>query len=103
MTDEAVLEHVIEGLVSRKVIPNRDVVMYRNVQRKTYSYVVYDRHYAENTQVIREWFPKQGLHLAGRFGFVEYANVDGILIRNLELASQLNGKPVSVSGGNVIR
>jgi len=37
------------------------------------------------------------------FGFVEYANVDGILIRNLEIASQLNGHPVSVSGGNVIR
>jgi protoporphyrinogen oxidase len=77
--------------------------MYRNVQRKTYSYVVYDRHYAENTRIIREWFPKQGLHLAGRFGFVEYANVDGILIRNLELASQLNGKPVSVNGGSVIK
>ena len=103
MSDEAVLEHVINGLVSRGVIPNRDVVMYRNVQRKTYSYVVYDRHYAENTRIIREWFPKQGLHLAGRFGFVEYANVDGVLIRNLEIASQLNGSPVSVSGGNVIR
>ena len=96
-------EHVIDGLVSRGIIARRNSIIYRNVQRKTYSYVVYDRHYAENTRIIREWFPKQGLHLAGRFGFVEYANVDGILIRNLEIASQLNGSPVSVNGGSVIK
>ena len=103
MSDEAILDHVIDGLLSRGVIPDRESVIYRNVQRKTYSYVVYDRNYASNTQLIREWFPTQGLHLAGRFGFVEYANVDGILIRNLEIAARLNGRPVSVSGANVIK
>jgi protoporphyrinogen oxidase len=103
MPDEAILDHVIDGLADRGIIASRDAVIYRNVQRKTYSYVVYDRHYAENTRIIREWFPRHGLHLAGRFGFFEYANVDGILIRNLEIASQLNGRPVSVSGGSVVR
>ncbi|MDR3404296.1 MAG: FAD-dependent oxidoreductase [Chthoniobacter sp.] len=103
MSDAAILDHVIDGLVSRGVIAGRDAVIYRNVQRKTYSYVVYDRHYAENTRIIREWFPRHGLHLAGRFGFVEYANVDGVLIRNLEIASGLNGRPVSVDGGSVIK
>lgn len=103
MTDAAILEHVIEGLVSRCVIASHDAIIYRNVQRKTYSYVVYDRHYAENTRIIREWFPRHGLHLAGRFGFVEYVNVDGVLIRNLEIASQLNGRPVSVSGAAAVR
>jgi protoporphyrinogen oxidase len=103
MSDDAILEHVIEGLLSRRIIPNRESVIYRNVQRKTYSYVVYDRNYAENTRVIREWFPQQGLHLAGRFGFVEYANVDGILIRNMELAAALNGRPVSFQGDKVVR
>jgi protoporphyrinogen oxidase len=103
MTDSAVLDHAIDGLVSRGIIPSRDAVIYTDVKRKTYSYVVYDRHYAENTRIIREWFPTHRLHLSGRFGFVEYANVDGILIRNLEIASQLNGRPVSVSGGSVVR
>jgi protoporphyrinogen oxidase len=96
MSDEAICEHTIDGLVGRGIIRSRDAVIYRNVQRKTYSYVVYDRHYAENTRIIREWFPRHGLHLAGRFGFVEYANVDGILIRNLEIASQLNGRTVTI-------
>lgn len=103
MTDEAILDHVIDGLLSRGIIPDRESVIYRNVQRKTYSYVVYDRHYAANTKVIREWFPTQRLHLAGRFGFVEYANVDGILIRNLEIAAGLNGSPVSVVGAKVLK
>jgi len=103
MSDGAILDHVIDGLVSRGIIAGRDSIIYRNVQRKTYSYVVYDRHYGENIRIIREWFPRQGLHLAGRFGFVEYANVDGILIRNLELAGRLNGSPVRVNGGSVIK
>jgi protoporphyrinogen oxidase len=103
MPDAAILDHVIDGLAGRGIIASRDAVIYSNVQRKTYSYVVYDRHYAENTRIIREWFPRHGLHLAGRFGFFEYLNVDGILIRNLEIASQLNGRPVSVSGGSVVR
>lgn len=98
MTDGAILDHVIQGLVARGVIESPEVVIYRNVRRMTYSYVVYDRFYAENTRLIREWFPKQGLHLAGRFGFVEYANVDGILIRNMEIAGQLNGRPVALHG-----
>ena len=102
-SDAEILEHVISGLVERNVIPDRECVIYKNVQRKAYSYVVYDRHYAENTRIIREWFPTQGLHLAGRFGFVEYANVDGILIRNLEIAAALNGSPVSVSGADVLK
>ena len=103
MPDAAILDHVIEGLISRGILASRDDVIYSNVQRKTHSYVVYDRHYAENTRVIREWFPRHGLHLAGRFGFIEYVNVDGVLIRNLEIASQLNGRPVSVSAGKVVR
>ncbi len=103
MDDDAIAAHVIDGLVERGIIASREAVIYQNIQRKTYSYVVYDRHYAENTRIIREWFPKQGLHLAGRFGFVEYVNVDGVLIRNLEIASILNGCPVSVSGAEVRR
>lgn len=103
MSDAAILDHVIDGLVSRRIIAHRDAVIYRHVQRKAYSYVVYDRHYAENTRLIREWFPRHGLHLAGRFGFVEYVNVDGVLIRNLELASQLNGRTVSLNGASVIK
>jgi len=103
MSDEAILDHVIEGLLTRGVIADREAIIYRNVTRKTYSYVVYDRHYAENTRIIREWFPQQGIHLAGRFGFVEYVNVDGILIRNLEIASQLNQRPVSIEDFAAVR
>jgi len=103
MSDAAILEHVIEGLISRGIIASTDDVIYSSVRRKNHSYVVYDRHYAENTRIIREWFPRHGLHLAGRFGFIEYVNVDGVLIRNLEIASQLNGRAVSVRGGAVVR
>lgn len=103
MSDSSILNHVIEGLISRKIITDRNEIFYRNVQRKDFSYVVYDRDYAKNTEIIREWFPKQGLHLAGRFGFVEYANVDGILLRNLEIASRLNGAEVKLDGVSVIK
>lgn len=103
MADSEILNHVITGLLDRGIIRNRDSIYYSNVQRKTYSYVVYDRDYAKNTEIIRNWFPTQGLHLAGRFGFIEYVNVDGIVIRNLELASQLNGFQILLEGTSVIK
>jgi len=73
------------------------------VQRKTYSYVVYDRHYATTRASSANGFPARACTSPGGSVLWNTPIVDGILIRNLELASQLNGAPVSVNGGSVIK
>lgn len=101
MSEAAILEHVIEGMIQRNIIRSREEIVCRHVSRKTYSYVVYDHAYERNTALIREWFSSQNLHLAGRFGFFEYANVDGIIWRNLQIAEKLNGHPVKLAGKRI--
>jgi len=103
MSEDQILQHVIDGMIQRGLIKSPDDIVCRNVVRKTYSYVVYDHAYEKNTKLIREWFSTQGLHLGGRFGHFEYLNVDGIILRNLELAEKLNGHPVKLQGAQILK
>ena len=103
MSEEAILEHVVEGLITRRIVQSRADIICQNVARKKYSYVVYDHAYEKNTALIREWFSVQKLHLGGRFGFFEYVNVDGVILRNLQLAEKFNGHPVKLVGGQILK
>ncbi|KKU87493.1 MAG: Amine oxidase [Candidatus Gottesmanbacteria bacterium GW2011_GWA2_47_9] len=88
--DEDILAHVKNGLRSRGIISDAQSIVYQSVRRSKYSYVVYDRAYEKNTKIIRDWFPKQGIHLVGRFSYFEYVNIDGIVARSEEIAEKLN-------------
>ena len=44
----------------------------------------------KNVDVIRKWFPKQGIHLAGRFSYFEYINTDGAVKTAREIAAIIN-------------
>jgi protoporphyrinogen oxidase len=93
MSDADVLEHVIAGLEKRSLL-RREAVALTDVKRSKYAYVVYDSAYERNVKIVRDWFPRQGLHLAGRFSFFEYVNVDGAVERAMEIAGRINGRPV---------
>ncbi len=101
--DEDILNYVKKGLVASGIIQDTHDIAYQNIRRSRYSYVVYDREYEKNTNIIRNWFPKQGIHLVGRFSYFEYVNIDGVIERSLEIASKLNGFPVRVVGDRVIK
>jgi protoporphyrinogen oxidase len=92
-TDAEILEHTIAGLVRRKLV-RRGAIAFSEVRRSRYAYVVYDTDYERNVRIVRDWFPRQGLHLAGRFSYFEYVNVDGAIERAMEVAGRLNGAPV---------
>lgn len=103
MSEDEIYRHVVDGMIQRNLLRSYDDIVTHNVCRKTYSYVVYDHAYEKNTALIREWFSSQDLHLGGRFGFFEYANVDGIIWRNLQIAEKLNGHPVRLEGAKIIK
>ena len=63
---------------------------------RSYSYVVYDEHYEKNVGIVRNWFPRQGIHLVGRFSYFEYINVDGVIERARDIAGRINGSPVQL-------
>jgi protoporphyrinogen oxidase len=95
MSDADILEHTIAGLERRKLV-RRGAIAFTDVRRSRYAYVVYDADYEKNVKIVRDWFPRQGLHLAGRFSYFEYVNVDGAIERAMEIAGKMNGAPISL-------
>ncbi len=93
MSDADILEHVIDGLAKGSLL-KREAVTLTDVKRSKYDNVDYDSGYERNVKIVRDWFPRQGLHLAGRFSFFEYVNVDGAVERAMEIAGRINGRPV---------
>ena len=90
MTDDEILEHVIRGLESRGILHSKNI-LYKRVDRREYAYVVYDRFYEANVELVRHWFKSQGIILNGRFGHFEYLNVDGIIELSRKIISSILG------------
>lgn len=101
-SDEQILQHTIDGLIDRNIISQKNDIVYTNVTRHPYAYVVYDTQYEKNVKIVRDWFPKQGIHLVGRFSYFEYINVDGVIKTALEIASKINGKSMTITAKGVI-
>ena len=93
-SDRQAVNHVVDGLVDRGIISRGHSIVLSHVQRVKHAYVVYRRGYEEHAKVVREWFPRQGIDLCGRFGYFEYVNVDGAVERAMDVAGRLNGRAV---------
>lgn len=91
------INHTLIGLLKRGVIKDTKSIVLKNIQRIPYAYVVYDKDYEMNVKIIREWFPKKGIDLVGRFSYLEYINVDGAIERAISLANKLNEKQTKLS------
>ncbi|HSX57847.1 MAG TPA: FAD-dependent oxidoreductase [Candidatus Saccharimonadales bacterium] len=91
MSDKEILNHVVAGLRTKGVLGKNEKVVYENVKRAQYAYVVYDKNYQKNVRIIREWFPLQGIHLVGRFSYFEYINIDGVLATASSITHKITG------------
>ncbi|HKA93430.1 MAG TPA: FAD-dependent oxidoreductase [Acidimicrobiia bacterium] len=101
MTDGSVVEHVVDGLRRNRVLRADEEPIYSRVDRYQYAYVVYERGYEERFDLVRRWLEGQGIHPHGRFGAFEYLNVDGCVIRSIELAERLNRRPTAITDVDV--
>ena len=90
MSDGEILEHVVDGLHSRKFL-DKGKVTFTKVMRNKYAYVVNDLNYDMNTAIVRQYFNEIGLNLCGRFSEYKYLNIDHILQSAQKMAEVLNG------------
>jgi len=88
--DKTILKHVLMGLKKYGLICKTTKIVYKSIRRVNYAYVVYDKSYKKNVKIIRDWFPRQGVFLSGRFSYFEYVNVDGIIERSKMIADKVN-------------
>ena len=93
-SDRQVLDHVIDGLLDAGILADPDAIVLSHIQRVEHAYVVYQRGYERHAAVLREWFPREGIDLCGRFSYFEYVNVDGAVARAMDIAGRLNGQTV---------
>lgn len=97
LSDDELVDHVHQGLVRYGLVSEAHPMVFSHVQRLEYAYVVYTVDYEAHVEVVRAWAESQGVFIHGRFGAFEYLNVDGCMIRSLEMATRLNGRPTALS------
>jgi protoporphyrinogen oxidase len=100
-SDDSLIEHVLQGFLRYGLVNQDDPVIFADVQRIERAYVVYTVGYERHVETVRDWAASRGVHIHGRFGAFDYLNVDGCILRSLELASRLNGRPTSLSEINL--
>ncbi len=92
MNDDALANHVIEGLTDAGVIDSSKVI-FAKVKRSKYAYVIYDLDYQLNIRIVREYIKSLGIHLCGRFAEFEYLNMDACIEKAITLAKSV-GKQI---------
>lgn len=90
MSDKIIKKHVLNGLISKKIIKNKKQIIFCHIKKFDKSYVVYDLSYEKSILRIRNYFNKIGITLLGRFSYFEYINVDMAVNRSLEIANKFN-------------
>jgi protoporphyrinogen oxidase len=88
MTDEAIIQHVLDGLKERSLIHGEVILV--DLKRVSESYVVYDVGYENHTKIIRDYFTQVGIDLLGRFSYFEYINIDMAVARSIETYQRIS-------------
>jgi protoporphyrinogen oxidase len=87
--DDAVVKHVLDGLLARSLVPDGAELVFQRIERFKYAYVVYTQGYEEDLRVAADWFASKKILIHGRFGAHQYVNVDGCLNNSIDLARRL--------------
>ncbi len=91
-SDEAIYDHVLEGLRQRSLVPTGCEPVFRWLERLDHGYVVYTNDYVADVELAAGWFASQGIILHGRFGRHQYFNVDACLRSSIDLARKLGAE-----------
>lgn len=88
-SDDKMYDHVIKGLKKRNIIKKNSVV-FKQIAKTKYAYVVYDKKYSQNMHILQSFFKNLGISLCGRFGEFAYLNTDVCIEKGMNLGQKLN-------------
>ncbi len=90
-SDKFLIKHCLEKIIKSKIVKNTKII-YSNVERTEYAYVVRDFNYKKNLNKCLNFLNKKGIYSLGRNAQFTYINSDEAVRRGLELANKLNVK-----------
>lgn len=96
MSDRDITESVITSLDKEGFIKREDVCE-TDVRRTQYAYVIPDREYSKNLQIIRSYLDTLGIELCGRFSEYKYLNMDACIRSAMNMAEKVNKSLKEVS------
>ncbi len=85
------INHVVDGLKEKSILGNNKLI-FSKVDYYKDAYVVTKKGDLKKINEIKEYFSERNLYLHGRFGSHEYLNVDGCLIKSIELHNKIDEK-----------
>jgi len=91
LSDDAVVNRVIDDLEKLGMLHRRDVCYTRAVRDK-YGYVVQDASYRKHLAIAKTYFESTGIALCGRVAEHEYINMDVCIERGMAVARRLNAE-----------
>ena len=87
--DLSIIQHVIEGLKQKRILGENKLI-FSKVDHYEEAYVVTKKGDVKRLNEIKKYFSNRNLYLHGRFGSHDYLNVDGCLIKSIELHNQID-------------
>ncbi|MEA2074120.1 MAG: FAD-dependent oxidoreductase [Euryarchaeota archaeon] len=89
LTDDELITRTVEELHKKKII-DKDTVCFTSAKRTRYAYVISDLNYERNTEVIKRFLSRTGIHLVGRFAEFKYLNMDACVRSAMDCAKVMN-------------
>ena len=90
--DKFFIEHCLEKIIKSTIISKKSKLVYKNVERTEYAYVVRDFKYKVNLKKCLNFLEKRGIYSLGRNAEFTYINSDEAVRRGLALSKKINVK-----------
>lgn len=89
-TDDSALVEKVASQLENICGFSKNEIISTDVQRIKYAYIIYDKDYLKNTEIVFSYLNELGIYRIGRFGTFQYINMDTCVEMSKKLANSLN-------------
>jgi protoporphyrinogen oxidase len=89
MKDNEIYALIIDGLKKLNFIKNKKDILFNNLNKFKYAYVIYNLNHRKNVDKLIYEYSKLGIYLTGRWGSWEYLNSDQVIYQSKNLSHKI--------------
>jgi len=87
-TDDSVLVERVSSQLESICGFSKNEIISTDVQRIKYAYIIFDKDYGKNTEIVFNYLNELGIHCTGRFGTFQYINMDACVEMSKRLVQE---------------
>jgi protoporphyrinogen oxidase len=89
---EKMIKEILGGLCRSKIICKKNKILALDTNDIKYGYPIYDQHYSQATQEIRQFLSSRGVIACGRYGNWQYMSMEDVILDGKRVAQELYKK-----------